>query len=99
TAQTQSICASFVQSFKTLSQVLNIFGEAPKEFLNTLRMSVLSEKGILEKDIQEKISQRSEARAKKDFATSDKIRNDLLLQGIELRDLPHGTEWDILFKS
>lgn len=39
------------------------------------------------------ISEREQARAKKDFATSDKIRNQLAKQGIELRDTPVGTIW------
>lgn len=99
TAHTQAIAGRFVDSFKKLSQVLNIFGENPKDFLNQLRLSVLSERGIESQDIEMKISQRTEARAKKDFALSDAIRNELLSQGIELRDLPGGTEWDIIFKN
>jgi cysteinyl-tRNA synthetase len=99
TALTQNLCQQFVQSFQKLSQVLNIFGEAPSQFLTHLRLSVLEEKKIAVSEIETKIKQRAEARVKKDFAISDAIRNDLLNQGVELRDLPGGTEWDILFKN
>lgn len=39
------------------------------------------------------IEARNQARAKKDFKESDRIRDDLLKQGILLRDDPHGTTW------
>jgi cysteinyl-tRNA synthetase len=41
------------------------------------------------------ISLRNEARAKKDFATSDKIRNDLQKAGIQLKDGKEGTTWEV----
>ncbi|MFT4231958.1 MAG: cysteine--tRNA ligase [Leucobacter sp.] len=41
------------------------------------------------------IEQRAEARANKDFATSDAIRDRLLAAGISLEDTPNGTRWSI----
>lgn len=38
---------------------------------------------------------RLEAKAKKDYATSDRIRNELLNIGIELRDRKDGFEWNL----
>lgn len=43
--------------------------------------------------IQAKIEERKQARANKDFATSDAIRDELAAQGIELIDTPDGTKW------
>ncbi|MFM9874689.1 MAG: cysteine--tRNA ligase [Fimbriimonadaceae bacterium] len=43
--------------------------------------------------ISELIIQRAEAKASKDFATADKIRNDVETAGFELRDSPEGTTW------
>lgn len=40
------------------------------------------------------ISLRKEARSKKDFATSDKIRDDLFAAGIQLKDGKEGTSWE-----
>lgn len=99
TNQTQTICQQFVQNFQKLSQILNIFGEQPSQFLTQLRHSVLEERDIKVNEIEDKIRLRTEARTKKDFATSDNIRNEMLAQGVELRDFPTGTEWDILFKN
>lgn len=39
------------------------------------------------------IKAREEARASKDWTASDKIRDDLLTQGIGLRDKPYGAQW------
>lgn len=39
---------------------------------------------------------RTRARAAKDFATSDLVRDDLVGAGIELRDGPEGTSWHLL---
>jgi cysteinyl-tRNA synthetase len=39
------------------------------------------------------IAQRDAARKKKDFAESDRIRNELLSEGIVVEDTPSGTRW------
>ena len=44
-------------------------------------------------DIERLIEERNAARAAKDFARADRIRDDLLSQGIELLDTPQGTRW------
>lgn len=43
--------------------------------------------------IEEQITKRLEARKNKDFALSDKIRDELLIQGIVLEDGANGTSW------
>ncbi len=47
----------------------------------------------IDSDIEEMIAKRIEARKNKDFALSDKIRDDLLARGIVLEDTPDGTKW------
>ncbi len=47
----------------------------------------------LDSQIEELIAQRQEARKNKDFALSDKIRDDLKAQGIILEDTPQGVKW------
>jgi cysteinyl-tRNA synthetase len=41
------------------------------------------------------LSIRADARASKDFATSDAVRDHLAAAGIDVRDTPTGVEWDL----
>ncbi|NFS29827.1 cysteine--tRNA ligase [Clostridium botulinum] len=50
-------------------------------------------KGSLEDEIESLIQQRQDARKNKDFALSDKIRDDLKDRGIVLEDTPQGVRW------
>jgi len=49
--------------------------------------------GTLEEEIEALIEKRNEARKNRDFATADKIRNDLAAEGIILEDTPSGVRW------
>ena len=44
-------------------------------------------------DIEALIAERQEARAKKDFARADAIRDELAAQGIKLLDTKEGVRW------
>lgn len=48
----------------------------------------------LVKYVEEQINLRREAKKNKDFILADKIRNDLLEKGIELKDTREGTIWN-----
>ncbi len=62
--------------------LITVFGLRPIEENNS---------GKLDDVIQMLISMRKEAKLKKDFATSDKIRNELLEKGIQLKDEKDGS--------
>jgi cysteinyl-tRNA synthetase len=51
------------------------------------------EKTVLDSEIEDLIQKRIDARKNKDYALSDKIRDDLLAKGIMLEDTPQGTKW------
>ena len=44
-------------------------------------------------DIEALIAERNEARAQKNFARADEIRDQLLSQGISIEDGASGTRW------
>ncbi|MCP5084131.1 MAG: cysteine--tRNA ligase [Alphaproteobacteria bacterium] len=52
--------------------------------------------GVDEAAIQQRIDQRLAARAAKDFAEADRIRDELAAQGIALKDGPEGTTWELV---
>lgn len=52
-----------------------------------------STKVSIEEEIEELIKQRQQARKDKDWALSDKIRDDLKARGIILEDTPQGVRW------
>jgi cysteinyl-tRNA synthetase len=46
-------------------------------------------------EIEDLIAARTAARARKDFAESDRIRNELAAMGIVIKDSKDGTTWEI----
>ena len=52
--------------------------------------------GVDEVHIQAQIAARAAAKAAKNFAEADRIRADLLAQGIALKDSPQGTTWEVV---
>ncbi len=48
----------------------------------------------LDSEIEELIAKRQEARANRDWATADKIRDNLLARNIKLIDTPEGVKWE-----
>jgi cysteinyl-tRNA synthetase len=72
---------------KALGGCLGILQGEPKAFLRAGTQ-------LDEATISGLIAQRAAAKKAKNFAEADRIRNDLLAQGIVLKDSPTGTTWE-----
>lgn len=70
--------------------VLGLLGQDPEAWLRGVGGGA---DGLSDTDIDALIEQRRQARTDKDFALSDKIRDDLAAQGIILEDGADGTTW------
>lgn len=65
-----------------------------KEFTSMLEVfGIVFKDEILDKEIEDLIQKRQEARNKRDFVTADKIRNQLADKGIKLLDTKEGVRW------
>jgi cysteinyl-tRNA synthetase len=75
-----------------LAGSIGLLQRAPLEFLHADPGNQGA--GITDEVIAEKIAQRADAKRRKNFAESDRLRNELLEAGIILEDKPGGvTEW------
>ena len=75
------------------AEFLTRLAERMDTLLDVLGLNALVEEGPLPEEIEAMIEQRQQARKEKDFATADKIRDDLLAQGIVLEDTREGVKW------
>ncbi len=75
--------------------VLGLFSENPETFLTRFRLHELKKRGLEAGWIEQKIIERGAAKAERDFARADAIRLELDALGIELRDSPGKTLWDV----
>ena len=83
------------RSIKELAAIAGILRENPEDFLAQQKEEILACIDIEPGLIEQLIDQRNDARAAKDWAMSDQIRDQLLGHGIELKDGPAGTSWDV----
>ena len=74
---------------------LGLFGQAPQAFLADLRGQRATRGKIDVARVEELMLARQEARASKDFARSDSLRQEILDLGVSVRDTPEGQVWDL----
>ena len=60
---------------------------------NTVLGVIRLDEQVIEADIERLIAARQEARKRKDFKESDRIRDELVAKGILLEDGPKGVTW------
>jgi cysteinyl-tRNA synthetase len=72
---------------KALGGLLGLLQTDPKVYLQ-------AGAGLDDAAIQTQIQARADAKKAKNFAEADRIRNDLLAQGIVLKDSAAGTTWE-----
>ncbi|EHA16709.1 cysteinyl-tRNA synthetase [Halomonas sp. HAL1] len=75
---------------KQLGAILGLLQQAPQIFLKGTQQQGMP---LSESEIEAKIAQRIEAKANKDFAQADAIRDELSALGIILKDSREGTSW------
>lgn len=79
--------AKWINSGNYNEQVKEAFGKMLEVF------GIVFKEEVLDSEIEALIEQRQLARANKDFATADRIRDELASQGIKLLDTKDGVRW------
>ncbi|MDT8423051.1 MAG: cysteine--tRNA ligase [Desulfuromonadales bacterium] len=80
---------------RRLGGVLGLFQSVPSEWLNKSKNEGINASGLSAEMIEALIVERREARAAKNFARGDEIRDELAAKGIILLDSRTGTTWKI----
>jgi cysteinyl-tRNA synthetase len=91
--QMQVVLAKGRDDLLRLGDVLGLFGSVPEAWLTLSAREGLDESGLSAADIDALIVARREARASRDFARADQIRDELAAKGVQLLDGPEGTTW------
>jgi cysteinyl-tRNA synthetase len=77
-----------------LTNTLGLVQRTPSEFFASLAQYRLGGQ-LSPDDIERKLADRHTARASKDWTAADKIRDELLSQGVVIQDTPRGTRWTL----
>lgn len=78
------------RDLKQLGSILGLLQQTPQAFLKGTQQQSMP---LSEHEIEAKIAQRVEAKANKDFAQADAIRDELANLGIMVKDSREGTSW------
>ena len=93
--QTANTLANILDTLKELYEILGLFTQNEVSFINELKNKYIRELDISIDYINEKIAERYNAKANKEYELADSIRNELLIKGIILNDTKDGTIWDV----
>ena len=88
-----STASKLASILKRLAGYLGLLERDPDAFLQGAQGEAAGAKGFSVDAIDALIAERLEARANKDWAGSDRIRDELAAQGIVLEDGGGGTTW------
>ena len=80
---------------ETLASGLGLLQTTPRDYFARTRERRLRLRGLSAADIDARIAERAQARANKDYARGDTIRDELAALGVTIKDSPLGSEWSI----
>ncbi len=90
-----AVMASALPAFELVGEVLGVGAMAPVEFFEEMRVKRLAAAGVARERVEALLVQRGQARADRDWAAADTIRDQLDELNVVVMDTPEGTTWRI----
>ncbi len=87
--------ARLARELREVGRSVGILQSEPAAFLAERRDRLAAQRGIEPAVVQELLDQRSAARAAREFAQADALRDRLVEMGVEVLDTPRGAEWRV----
>ena len=91
--------AKLTKAVRRHGEVLGLFEQNPADFVEAMKEKYIKAVGITTDEIEAEIALRAAAKADKNYAEADAIRERLSAKGIIMMDSSQGTTWDIEFKT
>ena len=88
--------AKLAKDIRHVANAIGVLQSEPVAFLNSRRARLAASKAIDTSRIDRMLEARTAARAAKDYAASDGIRDELTALGIEVLDTANGVDWRII---
>ncbi|RME20874.1 MAG: cysteine--tRNA ligase [Deltaproteobacteria bacterium] len=91
--RSSALAAMVLPCFDLAGRVLGVGGTDSTAFFDELTDKLLARAGLDRADIEARIDARQQARADKDWARADALRDELDALGVVVMDGPQGTTW------
>ncbi len=82
-------------NMRAVGRAIGVFEQVPAAYLRERRARLVHAKNIDVAAVETKIAERTAARAAKNYARGDEIRDELTAMGVALHDAPGGTDWSV----
>ena len=89
------VVAAALAGFAKMGEAIGLLGNDPIKFQAEVKQKRLEAMGLTKEEIEATLNARNKARAEKDWAKSDELRDSLATQGILVMDTPDGVDWRI----
>ena len=89
------VVAEALQCFQLVSDAVGLLSQDVSSFMEEVKTKRLAAMGVSREEIEELLVARAEARASKDWAAADQIRDTLHDKRIVVMDRPDGVEWRV----
>ncbi|OGR01392.1 MAG: cysteine--tRNA ligase [Deltaproteobacteria bacterium RIFOXYD12_FULL_55_16] len=83
------------KTIREMAEALGLLSQEPTLYLQKEQEKILKTLSVTPEEIEKFITARTMAREEKNWALADEIRDQLLNQGIDLKDGPTGTTWQV----